>query len=180
MINNSDIREGISVFQEIMLDILQRRAVEEALEQRAIGKIPEGDSTLNIYVADYVGSQLADLRKFFETDGRSHQIITLTATLPVGSKSKQKHMRLHGIWKKDYEDLANQYYFHRQKGYANPGGISKSALNSFIEDINSFLELLVTELTDAGFSVAYVVRGIGSGYFKDIKDSANDFLGRLS
>lgn len=179
MIYNPDVADGMEVFQQIMLDILQRRAVEEALEESATGKVPVDDSTLRICAADYVGPQFGDLRKFFETDGRSYQIKALTAVLPAGSRVQQEHSRLFGIWKKDYEDLANQYYFHRQKGYANPGSTSKSALNSFIEDVNSFLTLLVSDLTDAGFSVAYVVREIDSGYFKDIKDSANEFFGKL-
>ena len=39
-------------FQQIMLDVLQRRAVEEALENRAKGKISSEDSTLKIYISD--------------------------------------------------------------------------------------------------------------------------------
>jgi hypothetical protein len=179
MISDPDVKDATDVFQQIMLDILQRRAVEEALEERAVGKVSEDDPTLKIYGADYVGSQLADLRKFFETDGRSYKVASLTGVLPLGNKTKIEHARLYGIWKKDYEDLANQYYFHREKGYANPGGISKAALNSFIEATNSFLDLLVSELTNAHFSVAYVVREINSGYFKDIKDSASEFFGRI-
>ena len=98
----------------------------------------------------------------------------------TGSRSQQEHLRLFGIWKKDYEDLANQYYFHRQKSYANPGSTSKSSFNLFIEDVNSFLTILVSDLTNAGFTVPLLERGVDSSYIKDIKDSASDFFGKLS
>lgn len=179
MVNDPIVQEAAEVFQQMMLDILQRRAVEEALEERTIGKVSADESTLRIYAADYVGSQLADLRKFFDTDGRAFQVKVLTALLPAGSKSQIEHTRLFGVWKKDYENLANQYYFHRQKGYVNPGSISKKSLNQFIEEMNSFLDILVEDLTKAGYAVSYIVRKIGSGYFEDIKESANKFFEKI-
>lgn len=176
MINDKEIKEGADIFQQIMLDILQRRAVMEAIEQRAMGKVTEDDTTLKIYAADYVGSQLSDLRKFFETDGRAYKVTDLTGKLVPGSNAKKEHQALFDIWKKDYEAIANQYFFHRQKGYIAPPGISKAALNLFMGKVNSFLDTLISDLTQAGFEAAYIVRDIDSGYFTVVKDSADDFF----
>lgn len=173
------IDEVADIFQQIMLDVLQRRAVWEALEGTAVGKVAANDATLVILAADYVGSQLSDLRKYFDTDNRVYQIAGLTKILPLGSKSQQEHVRLFAVWRQDYQELANQYYFHRQRGYINPGSTSKSNLNRFIEEVNLFLDTLIKELCSAGHKVAYTERQKDKGYIKDVKDSAADFFDRL-
>ena len=96
------VHEAAEAFQQIMLDVLQRRAIEEALEERAVGKVAADESTLRMYAADYVGSQLADLRKFFDTGGRAPKIKPLTALLPAGSKSQTRVIlvALRAYWRK--------------------------------------------------------------------------------
>ena len=178
LINDPEIKKEVDILQQTMLDILQRRIIWESLEQKVVGK-KINETILRILAIDYVGSQLSDLRKFFEDDTKSHSIKFLTPKLLSGNKTKPEHDRLYNIWTKKYKDLTNQYYLHRQRGYQNPGWISKSELNSFIEDINLLLDLLIKELVDAGFHTPYLERKINSTYLQDIGISATDFFTQL-
>lgn len=176
LITDAALREELDVFQQMMVDIFQRRAVFEGMEDRMRDRTLTDDTTYRIYVADYVGSQLADLRKFFEQDGRAYKVSGLIARLPVGNSTKLEHDRLHDIWKSDYVALANQYFFHRQKGAAPPTSVMKERLNAFIEDMNSMIGVLVSELTAANFDVPFLQIGTDTPYYKDVKATASKFF----
>ncbi len=178
MIQNADVRDATLELQTIMLDMLQRRAVMEALQDRAIGKVASDDAALTILASDYLRAQLSDLRKFFDQDNRSHRASDLTAKLPpTGGAAKQKHAVLFTRWKAQYEPTANQYLFHRQKGFTPPPGFSRGDLDHFIDDMGLFLDDLVRELTSAGYDVAYVSRD--ATYFREIKADAHKFFDAL-
>jgi len=179
MDSNTTSREELDVFQEIMLDVFQRRAIFEAIEERMLGRTLKDETVYRVYIRDYVGSQLADLRKFFESDNRSYRIINLTKTLPPRSKARGKHTELFKIWKKDYEDLANKYYFHRERNVIPAKEVIKSKLNYFMDQVSLMLDDLVDDLTSSGQKVNYLERGVNSSYYLDIKDSAEKFYQRL-
>jgi hypothetical protein len=176
MATNESLRETAFTLQTIMIDVLQRRAVMEGLEEQAIGKVLKDDPTLTLLGADYLRSQLSDLRKFFENDGCSHRLKDLTALLPPTSPVKQKHDALFAQWESDYAEVANKYYFHREKGFTPPSGFSRGVINHFIDDLNLLLDEIVTALTEAGFDIQYIHREKNSGYFQDVKANAKKFF----
>lgn len=176
LVTDAALREELDVFQQIMVDIFQRRAVFEGMEDRMLDRTLADDTTYRIYIADYVGSQLADLRKFFEQDGRAYKVSNLIGRLPIGNATKTEHDRLHDVWKSDYVALANQYFFHRQKGAAPPTSVMKARLNAFMEDMNSMIETLVGELTAANYDVASLQIGTDAPYYKDVRTTANKFF----
>lgn len=170
----SSPNETAEVFQTIMLDILRRRTAFEVLEQRAIrGKVDVNNLALRIAGSDYLRSQLSDLRKFFENDPRSYKLTDLTSLLPADSKSRKGHQALRVRWLGDYRDLTNKYFFHRDKEYVAAGGALRSALDAFINDSNSFLDLLIEELNASGTQVPYLARNSSS--FEDLKKSSHTF-----
>ena len=143
--------------------------------RRAIAAgVASDEPTLDIYSSDYLRSQLADLRKFFDRDPRVHKLGELTACLQETSVSKNKHKELLDTWQRDYEDLANKFFFHRERGYIPPTGVPTSALDVFIDETDNFLTVLVHELTAAGYSIEYIVRD--KEYFDNIESDASNFF----
>lgn len=177
MIKDPVVQEAAQELQEVMMDMLRRRAVFEALEERAVGKVAQDNEILRLLASDYLRSQLSDLRKFFETNGRSHRASDLTAKLPTGSKVQQTHKSLFARWKSQFEPVANQYMLHRQKGYVPPPGTSRGDLDHFINDIGLFLDGLIGELVAANYDVAHVSREIS--YFQQIKADAHELFAAL-
>jgi len=174
---NKDIKDTLNIFQMIMLDMLRRQAVMEVFEARAIiGKVAKDNIALYIYVSDYLRAQFSDLRKFFETDDNSHRIIDLTTLLPYGP-TKNMHKHLFDVWKKDYQNTTNKYFFHREKEYKPPTGFSKNILNSFISEVISFIDILIKELTSLGYTTQYIVRD--SDYIKDIKIQTENLFDKI-
>jgi hypothetical protein len=177
MTDDPSVRETATTLQETILDVLRRRAVMEAMEEQARKKVAQDDPTLTLLAADYLRAQLSDLRKFFETDGRSHRLKDLTAKLPSTASVKQKHDALLGMWQGSYEEVANQYFLHREKNYTPPPGVSRGDLDRFINEIDTLLYETVRALTDAGFVVQHIVRD--PTYFQEIKADARTFFDRI-
>lgn len=177
MIEDPAVKDAALELQTIMLDMLRRRAVMEALEEKAMGKEMPVD-ILTIVASDYLRAHLSDLRKFFDRDTRTHRVADLVSKLPSGGDtSKQKHAALFDRWKAQYEEAANRYLFHREKGYTPPAGFSRADLDHFIDDVGLFLDELVRELTAANYSVAYVSRD--TSYFQELKANARQFFEAL-
>src|SRR3989344_2769284 len=179
--NDPVVKETSSTFQLIMLDILQRRVVFEGLEYRMIQTgIKEGETTHILLAADYTRSQLADLRKFFDTDGRSYRMSDLLPHLAAGGPAHSKYDSLKVVWDRDYKETANKYFFHRDRGFTPPAGFSRAALDSFIDEMNILLNYLVKELTAANFVIEYVVRDKDISFFQEVKRDAVSFFRDLS
>ena len=81
------------------------------------------------------------------------------------------------MWQRGYEGLANQFFLHRNREYVPPSGSSRYELDEFIKGMNSFLNILVKELTEADFVVENVVRN--AEHLQKVKTSAHDFFSRL-
>jgi hypothetical protein len=175
MINDLAIQETVLVLQNTMLDMLRRRAVIQGLEVRAMNKILDS-TVLNIIASDYLRAQLSDLRKFFDKDTRVHQIAKLTAVIS-DTATKVHHDSLYTIWKSTYEDAANKYLLHLEVGYVPPPDFSRAALDSFIDEMNQFLDEVISGLTVDNYAVAHNGgRHISSGYIPDLKSDAENFF----
>jgi len=178
MINDPEIQETTIVLQNTMLDMLRRRAVIRGLEMRAMNKILDS-TVLNIVASDYLRAQLSDSRKFFDKDARVHQIAKLTAVISDPAV-KVHHDSLYTTWKSTYEDAADKYLLHSEIGYVPPPGFSRAALDSFIDEVNQFLDEVISNLTADNYAVAHNGgRDTSSGYISDLEKDATDFFSIL-
>lgn len=178
MMKDQIVADTTIELQTVMLDMLQRRAVMEALEEKAIRRVASDNMVLRILGADYLRAQLSDLRKFFEQDGRSHRIGDLTKKFPANSPVHQTHSALFNIWNSQYEQTANRYLLHRQRGYVPPAGHSRSGLDRFIDDMDLFLNELVRGLVQEGYEVSYLARE--ASYLQEVKADGHKFFSSLS
>ena len=168
------LEEYMLTFQQLMLDILQRRSLFRAFENSIIGK--DGSIANNMFVrfyaADYTRAQLTDLRKFFETDNRSYKISFVFDHLK-DKTVQQKHKDIYeNKWKADknwdisLEELANKTVMHKEIG-SSPSDIYKNHLDDFIDNLNELLTELVSNLTKEGFKVSYLERSLDSDFLKN-------------
>ena len=179
------LEEYMFTFQTIMLDMLQRRSLFRALEESLLGK--DGSIADNMFVkfyaADYLRSQLTDLRKFFENDSRSYKLSFILDHL-IDASIKQEHKNMfENRWKNDKEyqnslmDIANKAFMHKEVGFDAPNGVKKTQLDSFIDDLNIFLNELIGRLTNEDCGVRFLERSPDSDFLKN--QQKTDFKGFL-
>jgi hypothetical protein len=165
------VESHIQVFQQIMLNILQRRSIFRSLENSIIGKPAEIESNffVKFYAFDYLRAQLTDIRKFFENDSKSYKISTITNNL-TDKSMKDTHTEMYtNRWKKDDEwemslsDLANKMIMHAEIGYLSPD-VYTNQLDFFIDELNTFLDELVRAVTAARYNVGYLDRSPNSDF----------------
>jgi hypothetical protein len=174
------VESHIEVFQQIMLNIVQRRALFRSLENSIIGKPAEIESNffVKFYAFDYLRAQLTDIRKFFENDSKSYKISTITNNLDDKSM-KDAHTEMYtNRWKKDDEwemslsDLANKMIMHAEIGYLSPD-VYTNQLDFFIDEVNAFLDGLVGAVTIEGYNVGHLDRSPNSDFL--INKQTEDF-----
>ncbi len=177
---NNMIEEYMSTFQQLMLDVLQRRSLFRAFENSIIGKDGsiENNMFVNFYAADYTRSQLTDLRKFFETDDRAYKMSSVFDNL-TDTTVRQNHKDIYeNKWKTDkqwnisFEDLANKAVLHKEINFSS-SNVYKVQLDEFIDNLNNFLDELVRILTKEEFKVSFLVRSLDSDFLKN--QQAEDF-----
>jgi hypothetical protein len=165
------LEEYIMTFQQLMLDVLQRRSLFRAFENSIIGKDGsiENNMFVRFYAADYTRSQLTDLRKFFETDKRAYKISFIFDHL-VDKKSQQDYNAMYGNkWKNDtqwnisLENLANKAVMHKEIDFNSPV-LYKNQLDALIDELNTFLDELVRFLTKEKFPVSFLDRSLDSDF----------------
>jgi hypothetical protein len=185
---NNDISKMIEeyalTFQQLMLDVLQRRSLFRAFENSIIGKDGsiENNMFVRFYAADYTRAQLTDLRKFFETDNRSYKISFIFDHLK-DKIVQEKHKNIYeNSWKADknwdmsLEELANKTVMHKEIGSYSPY-VYKNHLDGFIDNLNDLLDELVTSLRKEGFEVSYLERSLDSDFLKSQQsEDFNEYL----
>lgn len=166
---SEQFRNHINVFHNLMIDILRRRELFRAFEKNLIGKkiTPQSNAFISFYIMDYLRGQFIDLRKFFETDGRSYKISFITDNL-ISQDSKIAYEKLLTGWKVKFEKQANKRIFHLDKDKDEfPTDVIKKELDLFINDINAFLDDIIISLRKEGHDF---------GLDKKFRDLNGDFL----
>ena len=178
------LEEYMMTFQQLMLDILQRRALFRVFENSIIGK--DGSIANNMFVrfyaADYTRAQLTDLRKFFETDKRAYKISFVFNHL-ADKTDQRKHGDIYeGKWKNDVkwnislEDLANKAVMHKEINFSSPD-LYKNQLDDFIDELNNFLDQLVSSLTRENFEISFLSRSLDSDFLTNQQEADfNEYL----
>lgn len=150
------LEEHLKVFQELMLVILQRRALFRAFEGSLIGKnISAENLFLNFYAGDYRRSQFADLRKFFDNNNRypSYKFSFITKHCSDKSAS-DSHQELLKEWQDKFQDIANKNDFHLEPGFiATP--VFKKQLDDFIDAVNEFIDDVINIIVKEGCNIGY-------------------------
>ena len=167
-----NIEEHASFFQQLMLDILQRRALFRAFESSITGKNILNNFFISFYATDYIRSQLTDLRKFFETESKSYKLSSLTNCL-VDKTIKNIHTNIFETkWKTDLswnvslEDLANKAVMHKEINYIS-SQLYKVQLDLFIDTMNDFLDKLISALSSENHKVSLIGRSLDSDFLKN-------------
>jgi len=172
--------EYTDAFQQLILDILQRRSLFRAFENSIIGvdKSITKNCFVTFYSIDYTRSQLTDLRKFFETDGRSYKISSIFSAMSDKTVQRKHKDIFENEWKSEknwgvsLDDLANKTVMHTERGYSLPD-VFKDQLDELIDKLNTLLDELIVCLKKEGISVSCFVRSPDSDFLKN--QQAEDF-----
>lgn len=175
------LRKHLDLFQELMLGILERRAIFCSLEKLMIGKPKnsvEDNSFIKSYTSDYLRSQLADLRLFFERDSKAYRLSYVTDHCKKDCCKAQHKLIFDTYWKKGsgtlcLEDAANKAIFHREMDFNASSGVAREDLDICIDQLDSFLDQLVSELTTDGYYMSHLVREIR---YDEITNNVKQFI----
>lgn len=150
------LEEYLKIFQDLMLTILQRRALFRAFESSLIGKnISVENPFLKFYAGDYRRSQLADLRKFFDNNNRYPTYKFSFITEHCFDKTiLDSHKNLFKEWKDKFEDIANKSDFHIEQGFVSTP-IFKKQLDDFIDAMNNYIDEVIILLVKDGHRISY-------------------------
>ena len=170
---SKNIQDHLGTFHNLMIFILQRRALFRIFENNLKNKnlddgTVKGNSFVSFYITGYTREQLVDLRKFFETDDRSYKISGLVSY--VGNLTLEaEYEALKKEWKKSFEVQVNKLIAHIDKDSAElVKEVAKQDIDSFIDLTNHFLDNVVNGL-------------LGKGWLKiegAFRDSAGEFLNK--
>lgn len=150
------LEEYSKIFQDLMLTILQRRALFRALEDSLIDKnISAENPFLKFYAGDYRRSQFADLRKFFDNNKRFPTYKFSFITEHCSDKTiLDSHKNLFKEWQDKFEDVANKSDFHVEQGFvAMP--VFKKQLDCFIDEVNEYIDKVIEILVKDGYQISY-------------------------
>jgi len=150
------LEEYSKIFQDLMLTILQRRALFRALEGSLNDKnISAENPFLKFYAGDYRRSQFADLRKFFDNNKRFPTYKFSFITEHCSDKTiLDSHKNLLKEWQDKFEDIANKSDFHIEQGFiATP--VFKKQLDDFIDAVNEYIDKVIDVLVKDGYQISY-------------------------
>lgn len=173
--NKTAIEEHTLTFQQILLDMLQRRALFRAFENSLIGKDGSIEHNLfvHFYAVDYLRAQLTDLRKFFDIDGRSYrfQIVLDHLKSPIFQKQydsiKEEKWEFDEQWQLSLHELANKAVMHKDLAGISVEGVAKNQIDEFIDALNAYMDDVVDGLTTEGYKVSYLMRSLDSDFLKN-------------
>lgn len=150
------LEKYLEIFQELILVILQRRALFRALESSLIGKnISAENPFLNFYAGDYRRSQFADLRKFFDNNDRYPSYKFSYITKHCSDKNiSDDYEKLLKEWQDKFQDIANKNDFHLEHGFIS-APVLKKQLDDFIDEINEYIDKVIEVLVKDGCKIGY-------------------------
>ena len=147
-----NLNKHLGKFKKLIHDCLHRRAIfENVLESIKNPNVLNGNTFLAFYQVDYLRSQLADLRKFFDQDSRVYQFSYITNHLN-SKKLKNKHHNLSQKWQRDFKDSANKISFHQEKNYS-PKLLNVKNFNKFLNSMKSYFDEIHDSLYKDGFEL---------------------------
>ncbi|HEX8946902.1 MAG TPA: hypothetical protein VF829_01675 [Candidatus Paceibacterota bacterium] len=136
-------------FQNLLLDILTRRAVFKKFEdEMKKTHLTEHNDMMSLVWYGYTVSQLSDCRKFFDRDGNAHSFQFIVRHLK-DDVLKKKHGELFDTWKNEkLETVLNKYLLHADMRTSEiKTEVSVRALDSFIDQLEKYIKAMVDDLS---------------------------------
>jgi hypothetical protein len=146
--NCMSLNNELEFFQNLLLDILTRRAVFRKFEtELKKTNLTEYNDMVWFVWYGYVISQLSDCRKFFDRDGRTHNFQFVVGHLK-DKPLKNRHAELFEQWKNErLETVINKYMLHAdQRASEMKTEVHLTALDTFIDDLEKYLKEIVDDL----------------------------------
>jgi folylpolyglutamate synthase/dihydropteroate synthase len=143
-----ELSSEFTFFQNLLLDILTRRAVFKKFEdEMKKTHLTEYNDMMSLVWYGYAVSQLSDCRKFFDRDGNAHSFQFVVRHLK-NEPLKNRHVELFGIWKdKKLETVLNKYLLHADMRVGEiKTEVSVQALNSFIDYLEKYIKEMIDDL----------------------------------
>lgn len=175
--NCPNIKNELSFFQGLMLNILTNRIVykkfEEKMKQTNI-TIYNDFMWLSWY--GYTISQLSDCRKFFDRDGDVYSFSFLVKHTS-NTKIKNKHKELFKIWKNEkLENVINQYLLHANKAVDKEDklNISPNILDAFIDKLDIYTKEIANDISSNYLGIS--VLNYDGGYLEERENEVEIFF----
>ena len=143
-----ELNKEFSFFQNLLLDILIRRAVFKKFEdEMKKTHLTEHNDMMSLVWYGYAVSQLSDCRKFFARDGNAHSFQFVMRHLKDESL-KNRHAELFNIWKdKKLETVLNKYLLHADMRVGEiKTEVSVQVLNSFVDELEKYIKQMIDDL----------------------------------
>ena len=114
------LKDECSFFQELMLNILERRVIFKQFEEYLKEKqIEENNDFLSFCHYGYVISQLSDCRKFFDRNSKAHNFSFVVKHMS-DEKIKDEHDKILKKWRNNgLQTIANQHLLHADESAKN-------------------------------------------------------------
>jgi hypothetical protein len=146
----SKLNDELKFFQNLLLDILQRRAVFRKFENELKGtKLNQHNDVVWLFWYGYVISQLSDCRKFFDRDSQAHSFQFVVGQL-TDQSLKDKHGELFEKWKNEgLETVLNKHLLHAdQQAGGTKTEVSAKTLDAFIDELEKYIKEIITDLNE--------------------------------
>lgn len=146
--NCMELSSEFTFFQNLLLDILTRRAVFKKFEdEMKKTHLTEHNDIMSLVWYGYAVSQLSDCRKFFDTNGNAHSFQFVVRHIK-DEPLKRKHKALFEVWKnKKLETVLNKYLLHADQRVSEiKTEISVKILDEFINDLEKYIKQIVDDL----------------------------------
>ncbi len=143
-----ELSSEFTFFQNLLLDILIRRAVFKKFEdEMKKTHLTEHNDMMALVWYGYAVSQLSDCRKFFDRDGNVHSFQFVVRHLK-DKPLKNRHTELFSTWKdKKLETVLNKYLLHADMRVGEiKTEVSVQILNSFIDELEKYIKQMIDDL----------------------------------
>ena len=147
--NCMELNNEFTFFQNLLLDILTRRAVFRKFEnEMKKTHLTEHNDMMSLVWYGYAVSQLSDCRKFFDRDENAHSF-QFVARHIKDEPLKKRHTELFEIWKnKKLETVLNKYLLHADQRVSEiKTDVSVKILDEFIDNLEKYIKQIVDNLT---------------------------------
>jgi hypothetical protein len=168
------LNETFEVFQELLIDILQRQAIWRQFEANLKGLSLKGNDLIRFIFYGYIISQLSDLRKFFDTDNDVYQFKLVVKHLQ-NADLKGYHETLFKQWKSlKMEKIANKHLLHLEKeAMQTEEVLLMENLGTFVEQLAIYLRKIEQEI---GKNFHKTVQFDYDAFLENTKEEVNLFF----
>ncbi len=143
-----NLNDELKFFQDLILDILTRRAVFKKFEDELKKThLTQYNDFVSLSWYGYVISQLSDCRKFFAKHDDAHSFQFVVGHIK-DVFLKERHKTLFETWTdKKLKTVLNKYMLHADKRVSEKTEVSAQTLDAFIDDFEKYLKEIVQDLT---------------------------------